>query len=80
MKAKDFAIKAHGDQKYGVEQPYSAHLQYVVDVLVRFKVRSQTVLEAAWLHDVLEDTSVTEAELAREFASATVSLVKSSYR
>jgi guanosine-3',5'-bis(diphosphate) 3'-pyrophosphohydrolase len=61
---RKFAIAAHGNQEYD-GKPYRVHLQHVVNVLIRFGVRSAVILEAAWLHDVLEDTSVT-ADTLRE--------------
>lgn len=55
MTAREFAIKAHGDQKYG-EHPYVYHLDEVAAVLREFGVTSQGLQEAAYLHDVLEET------------------------
>jgi (p)ppGpp synthase/HD superfamily hydrolase len=52
--AREFAIKAHGDQKYSA-QPYSVHLERVVSVLHRFDITDTRIIAAAWLHDVLED-------------------------
>lgn len=71
-KAKLFALKAHGDQKYG-ELPYEKHLQDVVSILAeRFfstgiDESSDTLLAAAWLHDVIEDTDVTFQQVFEEF-------------
>lgn len=71
LKARDFAILCHGDQKYG-EYPYEIHLGHVVNVLLRFGVMPDTesqlnLMAAAWLHDVLEDTPVTYKEIEDAF-------------
>lgn len=73
-KAKAFATKAHEGQKYG-NQPYTYHLQQVVNVLERFDHASDKLLAAAWLHDTLEDTSTTEFEIAKEFGPRVAELV-----
>lgn len=70
MHASTFAIKAHGDQKYGV-LPYEAHLAEVVGILVKdFGVPHDSHLIAAgWLHDVAEDTTITVSKLREMFGS-----------
>jgi (p)ppGpp synthase/HD superfamily hydrolase len=55
VRARSFAIAAHGDQMYG-SQPYSFHLDAVVAILAPFGEQAQI---AGYLHDVIEDTSVT---------------------
>lgn len=76
VKAREFAIKAHGDQKYG-GLPYSVHLKHVVEVLVRFNIGGD-IRTAAWLHDVLEDTPITLPDLyAAGFSAAVCQLVES---
>lgn len=57
-----FAIKKHGDQKYG-DLPYVYHLVCVMDVLLRFGYRHESWIGAAWAHDLLEDTDTTREEL-----------------
>ncbi len=72
--AREFAVAAHGDQRYG-DQPYSAHLDAVAALLAPFGEQAQVV---GYLHDVVEDTSVTLDALQREFGdrvAAWVSLV-----
>ena len=57
-----FAIEAHGEQTYG-RLPYVVHLDEVASL-----VPDDPALRAvAYLHDVLEDTSVTFATLAERF-------------
>lgn len=73
QKAQQFAIQAHGDQKYG-EFGYSKHLQHVVNVLHRFHRDSPTLLAAAWLHDTVEDTKVS-IKMLKDFPSEVVAIV-----
>lgn len=62
-KAREFAIAAHGDQKYG-SSPYSVHLDAVASIIVPYGEIATTV---AYLHDILEDTEITIHEINREF-------------
>lgn len=77
--ARAFAIKAHGNQKYGDEFPYAIHLQAVESVLIRFGFMENEHLRCcAWLHDVLEDTETTYQTLRNTFGddiAYTVSLL-----
>ncbi len=73
MRAEDFAIQAHADQRYG-DLPYSAHLRAVVGVLQEFGYHEPWT-EAAWLHDTLEDTPVTREQLATTFGPSVAALV-----
>jgi (p)ppGpp synthase/HD superfamily hydrolase len=59
--ARDFAIAAHGDQRYGTD-PYSFHLDAVAALVSMYGEDAQVV---AYLHDVVEDTPV-KIELIRE--------------
>ncbi|NEU09272.1 HD domain-containing protein [Flavihumibacter sp. R14] len=63
LKIKDFADKAHGDQmrKYTPER-YIVHPERVM-LICREYVTDIPVQAAALLHDVLEDTPVTSAEI-----------------
>ncbi len=69
--ARDFAIKAHGDQKYG-GQPYIVHLDAVANIL---RPNGSFARIVGYLHDVLEDTKVTYEELADAFGSVVADLV-----
>lgn len=76
-RARAFAVKAHGDQRYG-DEPYAVHLDAVADILIwRFAGERQRphVIAAGYLHDTLEDTPVTRDELAAEFGHAVALLV-----
>jgi len=72
--ARDFAAKAHAAQKYG-EGPYTAHLDEVVAILKEYGHTSPVVLEAGFLHDVLEDTPTTQEYLCRNFGWAVAEIV-----
>ncbi len=77
--AWNFAIEAHGDQRYG-DGPYSDHLAQVHDLLVTAAARAGVPLEpelpiAAILHDVLEDTKVTQGQLIEKFGGRVATLV-----
>lgn len=76
-KASQFALAAHGDQRYG-RKPYHAHLLDVVQALKRFvewEDLTQPLVDAAWLHDVVEDTDVPLARISDEFGARTAELV-----
>jgi len=68
-KAKMFAIEAHRDTKYG-DLPYEYHLERVVR-----HMRSEEGIVGAWLHDVVEDTSVTLHDIRKEFGGRIARLV-----
>ena len=77
--AREFAIKKHHGQKYGI-YPYEIHLGNVVSILLRFSVlpNNQTntnLLASAWLHDILEDTNVSIEELENKFGKTIVKIV-----
>lgn len=78
-KARELAVKSHGEQKYGNE-PYEFHLQSVVDTLKRFGFDSNNNMDAplfiaGWLHDSLEDTTLSKYEIEKEFSSEIADLV-----
>ena len=67
LRAKQFAIQAHGTQMYGEGLPYEYHLQKVVNTLITAGVHNKEALMAGWLHDVVEDTPVTVQDLEKQF-------------
>ena len=73
--ARDFAIAAHGEQRYG-DKPYRAHLEHAVATLRRFLILDDELLCAGWLHDTLEDTAATEDELRRRFGGRVAAIVR----
>lgn len=72
--ARSFAIKAHGDQKYG-DEPYSVHLEDVLRVLDGKMIFDEAIRAAGYLHDVVEDTEVTLEALESVFPREVTSLV-----
>jgi (p)ppGpp synthase/HD superfamily hydrolase len=64
-KAREYAIKAHGDQMYG-ENPYVYHLDNVYNKVKEFS-NDPVNHCVAFLHDVLEDTDISFEELESEF-------------
>lgn len=65
-RAIEIAMKAHMGQKYG-SYPYTKHLADVAMVLSRFDIYHEKLHAAAWLHDVLEDTTVEHNKIVGEF-------------
>ena len=69
QRAKEFATRAHASidqrRKY-TGDPYIVHPAEVVEI-VKTVEHSDDMLAAAWLHDVVEDTPVTIAEIQAEF-------------
>lgn len=59
-----FAAKAHGEQlrKYS-GSPYIVHPQEVASILRHYGYFNPDLLAAAWLHDVVEDTTITAGEI-----------------
>lgn len=81
--ARWFATAKHAGQLYG-QQPYTYHLEeaveqlkaYVLDLPV-LRFYDHDVIECAtWLHDVIEDTGTSAAELDELFCGPVVELVQ----
>lgn len=73
-RALKFAVEAHGDQKRVSGEPYVIHPIAVAEIVAGWGLDSE-VIAAALLHDVVEDTPVTSAELSKEFGSKIAGLV-----
>lgn len=74
--AAAFAKKAHeGTFRKGSTIPYIYHPMEVALIVAQI-TDDPEVIAAAYLHDVLEDTAVTEEELQREFGDRVLFLVK----
>lgn len=74
-KAKDFAIRWHGEQKRKYTgAPYWHHLEEVA-VILRMVDLPEYVQIAGWLHDVLEDTKCTPEYIETAFGSDVLRLV-----
>ncbi|MEU7830816.1 HD domain-containing protein [Nonomuraea sp. NPDC049129] len=71
-----FAELRHGDQLRPTGVPYLEHLLEALEVAVRgAAVRDPDVLVAIVLHDVVEDTPCTRAEIAERFGEHVAELV-----
>jgi (p)ppGpp synthase/HD superfamily hydrolase len=77
VKAADFAARKHIDQKRkGKGQPYIVHPIGVARILsAEADIQEPLVLAAAMLHDTIEDTDATEAELRAEFGDEITDVV-----
>ena len=75
-KAVSAAVRWHGDQRRPTGAPYVEHLLEALEVLVRgARVTAPAVLSAAILHDVVEDTPATPADVEAEFGPEVAELV-----
>src|SRR3954454_14238110 len=61
-----YAMKAHGEQKRASGDPYFSHPLEVAAILTDLKLDDSTIA-AALLHDTIEDTSTTRAEIDQMF-------------
>jgi guanosine-3',5'-bis(diphosphate) 3'-pyrophosphohydrolase len=61
-----YAMKAHGEQKRASGDPYISHPLEVAAILTDLKLDDATIA-AALLHDTIEDTGATRAEIDRVF-------------
>lgn len=76
LKAMQVAEKAHrGQSRMFTGEPYIVH-PIAVAILLAKHVGDLEVIAAAILHDTLEDTKLTEAEILAEFGSRVLALVK----
>lgn len=68
------AKKAHSGQFRSSGEEYITHPLSVAIILANYYMESDVII-AALLHDVIEDTSVTKAEITREFGAEIADLV-----
>ncbi len=73
-KAIDFAIEYHGDQKRHSGALYYEHPLEVAKIVVDMRLDSASVITAL-LHDTVEDTDLTLAEIERHFSPEIAKLV-----
>ena len=73
-RAYEFAKKAHVNQKRASGEDYFIHPCTVARILVDLGLDSATVA-AAFLHDVIEDTPVSEGDIRKEFGEEVLELV-----
>ena len=69
-----FAAESHGEQMRYSGDPYVVHTVSVAAILAGMEIDKETII-ASLLHDVLEDTSVTAAELTEKFGQGVFTLV-----
>jgi guanosine-3',5'-bis(diphosphate) 3'-pyrophosphohydrolase len=74
IKAYDFAIKAHENQKRDSGDPYSNHPIAVANILTELKLDSATITTGL-LHDTIEDTHATYENIKDEFGQEVADLV-----
>ncbi len=73
-KAYDYAKKAHENQKRASGEEYFTHPCAVAQILLDLRLDAATV-SAAFLHDVIEDTPVSEGDIKKEFGDEVLELV-----
>ena len=74
--AVEFAVRYHGGQTRPTGAPYAEHLLEALEVLVRGAgVTDPDILQAAVLHDVVEDTPCTIDDVRRAFGVRVAELV-----
>lgn len=74
-RAEEFARKAHTGQRRKSGEPFINHPLAVAEILAEEGLGAETI-QAALLHDTIEDTPVTAEEVEREFGSAVGRLVQ----
>src|SRR6266705_4517770 len=70
-----YAMKAHGEQKRASGDPYFSHPLEVAAILTDLKLDDATIA-AALLHDTIEDTTATRAEIDQMFGKDIGALVE----
>lgn len=72
--AYDFAKVAHGDQRRLSGDSYISHPLSVSKIIVELHMDADTVI-ASLLHDVVEDTEITQEDIEEEFGSQIAQIV-----
>lgn len=75
MKAYNYAIKNHGDQCRRSGEPYIIHPLNVAYILADIGLDDSTIC-ASLLHDVVEDTEVTDNDIKQEFGIEIADMVE----
>ncbi len=73
-RAYDLAQEAHGDQCRKSGEPYIIHPLWVAIILADLEMDKETIA-AGILHDVVEDTQISEDEIRRDFGDDVALLV-----
>ncbi len=74
MKAYNYAVSHHGDQKRKSGEPYIIHPVQVAFILATLGLDSSTIC-AALMHDLIEDTDVTLNDISNEFSPEIADMV-----
>ena len=74
MKAYNYAVEHHGEQKRRSGEPYIIHPLNVAYILAGVGLDEATIC-AALLHDVVEDTDATDADLRKDFGDEIADMV-----
>jgi len=75
VKALDVATKAHADQHRKSGEPYIVH-PILVAAITAFVSNDEMMVQAALLHDVVEDTTLNIENIAKEFGEDVAHLVE----
>lgn len=70
-----FAKEAHANQKRASGEEYFTHPCAVAKILIELGMDSATIA-AAFLHDTIEDTNVSEGDIKKDFGEEVLELVK----
>ena len=70
-----YAMRMHGSQKRASGDPYFAHPIQVAGILTEYRMDAATIITAL-LHDTVEDTDATSAEIRRLFGEEIAGLVE----
>ena len=74
LKAYNYSVKYHGEQRRRSGEPYIIHPLSVAYVLADIGLDDNTIC-AALLHDIVEDTEVTDADLRKDFSDEIAEMV-----
>ena len=75
LKAYNYAVEHHGNQLRKSGEPYIIHPLQVSYILANIGLDDATIC-AALLHDLVEDTSVTHEDIAKEFSEEIAEIVE----
>ena len=73
--AYDLACMAHSGQKRRDGSPYVTHVVAAAEISVEMGLDEDSII-AALLHDVIEDTNLTHADIARQFGEPVADIVE----
>ncbi len=74
LDAYDFAAEAHKDQYRQSGEPYVTHALAVAEIVADMSLDADSI-SAALLHDTVEDTSVTNADIVNRFGKPVAEIV-----